>query len=64
MWLLKIEKYLKKSNVLGDVDDIVQARSDLLPLDFYPDGAILFIQDEKSSFVVKSRKREIFVPDN
>ena len=45
------------------MDDIVNTRAELLPLDYYPDSSLLYIASEKSVFMVKSKTRLISVPD-
>ncbi len=52
MWVRKSKITLRKSRVYGDMDDVVDTRADLLPLEFYPPKSHVYIEDEKQVYEV------------
>ena len=63
MYIERIETYLEQKSISGDMDDWAETRADLLPLEFYKTGSVIYIASEKAAYVVRRRKRTVYVPD-
>lgn len=59
-WVNRIEIRLRKSKVLGDMDEVVKTRSDLMDLMFYPEGSHIYIEDEKQVYQVVHKMKTVW----
>ena len=64
MWVRKIKSTLRKSRVYGDMDDVVDTRADLLPLEFYPAKSHVFIRDDGEVYEVVHKYVEAWEDDH